>query len=289
MPTQDTSEIKGRIISVIRQRGPSLPVHIARETGLSILFASAFLSELLSEKKIKISNMKVGSSPIYYLPGQETKLEPFSQYLNSKEREAFDLLKQKKILKDTEQEPPIRVALRAIKDFAVPLKQDNEIFWRYFAVPEPEFKNQKPEQKNNETKEKEKTEEKNLNIFDRQEKEKPKQTKMPIKKKIKKRTSKTNEKFFNKIKEYLLSKNIEISDIESFNKNEIILKVKKEGREETLIAFNKKRINEEDIIKAHKKSNNHLPYSILSLGEPLKKTKEFMNALKNLQDIKKIE
>jgi len=34
-----------------KRRGPSLPVHIASETGLSMLFASAFLSELLSEKK----------------------------------------------------------------------------------------------------------------------------------------------------------------------------------------------------------------------------------------------
>ena len=51
MVTQDTSEIKAKIMSVFEKKGPCLPVHIAKETGLSILFASAFLSELLTEKK----------------------------------------------------------------------------------------------------------------------------------------------------------------------------------------------------------------------------------------------
>jgi len=91
MPTQDTSGIKGNILSILKQRGPSLPVHIARETSLSILFASAFLSELLSERKIKISNMRVGSSPIYYILGQENQLENFSLHLNNKEKEAFTI------------------------------------------------------------------------------------------------------------------------------------------------------------------------------------------------------
>ena len=100
MPTQDTSGIKENILSYIKQRGPSLPVHIAKITGLSILFSSAFLSELLSERKVKISNMRVGSSPIYYIPGQENQLENFSRHLNTKEKEAFTLLQDKKILKD---------------------------------------------------------------------------------------------------------------------------------------------------------------------------------------------
>ncbi|MEJ2267485.1 MAG: hypothetical protein P8X70_00190 [Nanoarchaeota archaeon] len=132
MPAQDTSQIKNKIILTLQRRGPSLPVHIARETGLSMLFASAFLSELLSEGKIKISNMKVGNSPIYFINGQEPSLEKFSHHLKSKEKEAFSKLKEKKILKDKKQEPAIRVALRTIKDFAIPFEKDREIFWKYF-------------------------------------------------------------------------------------------------------------------------------------------------------------
>jgi len=94
MPTQDTTHIKEKILSIVNQKGPSLPAHIASKTGLSMLFASAFLSELLSEKKIKISNMKVGNSPLYYIPGQESQLENFSHTnLKSKEKECFSIIK----------------------------------------------------------------------------------------------------------------------------------------------------------------------------------------------------
>src|SRR3989344_321623 len=104
MPAQDTSLLKDKILSLLRIRGPGLPVHVARETNLSILFSSAFLSELLSEKKIKTSHMKVGGSPLYFIPGQEPRLENFSQHLKSKEKDAFNLLKEKKFLRDKEQE-----------------------------------------------------------------------------------------------------------------------------------------------------------------------------------------
>jgi len=124
MPAQDTSQIKEKIIFTIKRRGPSLPVHIAKEIGLNMLFTSAFLSELFSEKKIRISNLKVGSSPVYFLSGQEPMLENFSQYLKSKEKDAFMILKERKFLKDNVQDPAIRVALRAIKDFAIPFKKN---------------------------------------------------------------------------------------------------------------------------------------------------------------------
>ena len=98
---QDTTEIKEKIISLLQIRGPSLPVHVSSEIKTSILFASAFLSELASEKRIKISNMRVGSSPLYFLPGQEPLLEKFSQYLKSREKDAYMLLKGEKFLKDS--------------------------------------------------------------------------------------------------------------------------------------------------------------------------------------------
>ena len=143
MPQKDTTEIKQKIISTIQNKGPSLPVHIARETEMSMLFASAFLSELLSEKRLKITNMKVGSSPIYYLPGQEKQLETYSKYLKEKEKEAFLLLQENKFLQDRKQEPAIRVALRSIKDFAKYFQpyEGGEGYWRYFLVPEDEFYN----------------------------------------------------------------------------------------------------------------------------------------------------
>ena len=295
MPTQDTSNIKEKIMLAFKRRGPSLPVHIASETGLSMLFASAFLSELLSEKKIKLSFMKVGSSPIYLMQGQEPMLERFSQHLKSKEKEAFELLKRKKFLKDEEQVPAIRIALREIRDFAVAFKKDEEIFWRYFTIPENEFNppkikliekitHQEDKKKPEGEKSKENTSDKQeLNIFNKQK---------IIKTSPKKRTAtkKNNDKFFNKIKEFLFKQSIEILDIENFNKNDLVLRVKIKGEEKLLVAYNKKRISEEDILNAYKKATEfNLKYIILSLGEPLKKINNLIKAIKDLSEIEKIE
>lgn len=309
---QDTSKIKERIISIIDSEGPNFPSPIASRIQTSILFTSAFLSELLSEKRLKITNMKVGSSPIYYLLGQEEKLEPFAtKHLKSKEKDAFILLKEKQLIKDKEEEPAIRVALRSIPDFAIPEEKDGELYWKYFLnkkeipkeEPTKEIKeeNLEPIEKTQE-KEEIKSEEKPLEIFDEEKAEEEKKedtdkTESKPKKKVEKKKApkkkaepKVNEKFFNKVKDHLKENNIEISDIVSFSKTDVTLKVRTTDSEEyLLVAYNKKTIREEDIIKAFKIAENHnLKYEILSLGEPLKKVSAFIDALKKIKDIKKI-
>ena len=126
-------EINERILAFVKEKGPVLPVQVSKEINDSILMTSARLSELLSSKHIKISYVKVGSSPLYYFQGQESKLQNFTDNLHEKEKKAYELLRQNKVLKDSVQDPVIRVALRQIKDFAVPLQvsyeNKTEIFW----------------------------------------------------------------------------------------------------------------------------------------------------------------
>ncbi|MBR9701930.1 hypothetical protein GOV13_03330 [Candidatus Pacearchaeota archaeon] len=328
-----TTDTKDEIILILKRTGPSLPVHIAKELELSILFTSAYLSELLSEKRIKISYMRVGSSPVYFIPGQEPGLEKYSQHLKSKEKEAFMILKQKKFLKDDVQLPAIRVAIRAINDFAIPFKQGEELFWRFFTVSESEFKEPtgrraKPEMKLSTSEQSEpvreegqgiqqEIEEKSddtLNIFDEKTEEPKKPLHHPAypkeeqdpktypkghklkegakKKVVKKKAArkKQDNKFFIKVKEFLTDKDIEISDIEGFSKSDLTLRVNIQGEEKLLIAYNKKRIIETDITKAHKKASElNLPYIVLSLGEPLKKLSNLIEAVQNLEGIEKIE
>ena len=138
MEVKETAE---KIIKILKENGPSLPIRLSKELGISSLFISAFLSELADEKRIKISNLKVGGSPLYFLNGQEEKLESFYKYLHPKEAEAFLLLKKNKILKDSEQAPAIRVALRSIRDFAIGFKKNEEIYWKYVLVPKEEAEN----------------------------------------------------------------------------------------------------------------------------------------------------
>jgi len=351
MPTQDAPHIREKILSILRAKGPNIPVHIAQETGLSMLFASAFLSELSSDKKVKMSHMRVGNSPIYFIPGQEPQLERFSNYLKSKERDAFILIQEKRFLKDSEQSPPIRVALRAIKDFAFHFKKNDDIFWRYLTASESEFKKEikpieehryvEPKQKVfnrderqvsekiiedikieeikliNEEKEIKKQKVPDLSIIEKiEEPEKREETTVneeipPEKKKIqkeevekvktktkakpqkspkKKSPQKQDDKFFNKIKEFLSKETIEIINVESFNKNEILLRIKYEGTEKLLVAYNKKKIKDTDIINANKKASQlNLKYLILSMGEPSKKLLNLIESAQNLEKMEKIE
>lgn len=144
MPTDlgKVERYKERISSYLQTKGPSLPIHIANALGVSTIFASAFLGEMFSDRQLKMSSMRVGSSPIYYLAEQEAQLEQFVEYLNVREREALALLKDQKILKDEEQPPVVRVALRAIPDFAKSFSvrdgSEVKVFWRYFTVSEAE-------------------------------------------------------------------------------------------------------------------------------------------------------
>jgi len=283
MPAQDTSQLKEKIILLFRRRGPGLPVHVASELEISPLFASAFLSELISEKKLILSHMRVGNSPLYLIPGQEPLLEKFSQHLKSKEKDAFMLLKDKKLLKDADQVPAIRVALRAIRDFAIPFRQEEEIYWRYFITQDSEIEIPKTVEKVEEKIVKINPEkEKDLNIFETKE-EKLKIKKTPIKRK---KTTKKSDIFFNKVKEYLSKENINIIEVESLSKNDLILKISSHGKKNLLFAYNKKRIAEADIVKASKKSKEiGLPYILLSKGGPLKKVENLIEALKGLESI----
>ena len=67
----EPNENHEKIINIIQEKGPRLPMQIAGELKINSLFISAFLSELSNQKRIKISHLKVGGSPLYFLAGQE--------------------------------------------------------------------------------------------------------------------------------------------------------------------------------------------------------------------------
>lgn len=127
-----------RILSIMRMKGPILPNAISKEIGMDILMSGAVLSEMSANKKVKISSVKLGGSPLYYLPGQEAQLTRFADRLNEKDFRCYNRLKEEKVLRDSAVSPIERVSLRVIKDFAVPLKvrtgDGEEIFWKWFML-----------------------------------------------------------------------------------------------------------------------------------------------------------
>ena len=127
---------KETILQFVKSRGPIIPNQIKKEVGGETYLISAVLSELAKDGLIKISYTKIGSSPTYYASGQEFKLQELKKYLNEKDQRTFNLLRQKKVLRDKNQEMLVRVSLRNIKDFAKPLevkvKGEKEIFWKWY-------------------------------------------------------------------------------------------------------------------------------------------------------------
>lgn len=327
MPQKDTSEIKQKIISTIKNNGPSLPARIARETGMSMLFASAFLSELLSEKRLRITNMKVGSSPVYYLPGQEEQLESYSKYLKEKEKEAFLLLQEKKFIRDDKQEPAIRVALRSINDFAKYFQPEEGSpgYWRYFIVPEEDFyknkenssgqKNTEPPQKEtnlHESKEKEasgpskekkeQSKQEHDASKDKKENEKPSNKHNIFESEKQKTPSNSSPKsqkkekpvFVKEVLEYLNKKNIEVKQEISFKKKEYqaIIQINSDigPVDFFLLAKGKKKISTDDVIDVINEAKKQKLYGLLLYSEEIQnKAEEFAEDNSQTLKVKKIE
>ncbi len=124
------------ILGFIRRKGAAIPNDIKREFGGDTFLIGAILSEMVKEGHLKVSHTKLGGSPFYYAKGQEQRLLELIKHLNEKDRKTVELLKEKKILRDKDQEMLIRVSLRNIKDFAkqieVKVKGEKEIFWKWY-------------------------------------------------------------------------------------------------------------------------------------------------------------
>ncbi len=305
---QDVNRIKERIIAIISEKGPSLPVQIARMINVAPMFSSVFLSELYEDSKLRMSHLKVGSSSLFFIPGQEPQLENFTEYLNQREKEAFFLLKKNSVLDDELQTPVTRVALRAIKDFALPFKivVDNKekIFWKFFTLPEEELRIKmnhiinpllplpKTEPKEIVSKSQadapvptapastlqEASEDNSI----AKEKSKPKQKKP------------SPSEFSENLKEYLAAKDVEIIESILEKKKEFTAKVRIDtlfGKQEYyLIAKDKKKITETDLTLALQKAQSEkMPALILSPGEIDKKAQNYAKDWRNLIKFEKIK
>ena len=131
-----------QVFEFIRDSGPVLPKDISSHFNIDTLFASAYLSELSSKGMIEVSNIKVGGSPLYYTPGQKDKLSAYKENLHEKEQKTYEMLRNHKVLEDLSLDLIDRVALRKMKDYAVPLNvvmgYEKRLFWKFFTVTDAE-------------------------------------------------------------------------------------------------------------------------------------------------------
>ncbi len=280
---------KSKIIEVIQQRGPELPVRVASVIGQNNIFTAAFMSELVGEQKLKLSSMRVGGSPLYYIAGQEEQLQKFTEYLNHKEKEAFKLIKEKEILEDSQQEPAIRVALRSIKDFAFPIKiidqGQEKTFWKIHTLSNDKAK-EVIEKIINPSKKEEKIIEKVQEVIEKKP-EIVKEEKQEVQKVKEVKIKEISSVFLDKIRENLSKKEYEITKEILTKKKEFIGKIKLKtdfGHQELyLVAKDKKKITLEDLVSTLQKAQaEKMPALILSPGEVDKKALDYYKEWSNL-------
>ncbi len=284
----DIPQKKDKIISFIEANGPSLPVRIAKAIDMDPVFASAILSELLNTKQIKMSYMKIGASSLYLLPGQEQKLEEYTEHLKPTEKEAYIKLKKKKVLIHEDEEPATRVALQNIKDFAIPFKFQEKIMWKYAFTPDEEIENILTPKKKESKSEERKIE----NILEPKPEERKIEpiitnTKQDIspKKEILIETKKPQEpkpEFLNEIKKFLGEKDIRFLEEIQSEKKEVVAKVNVESKlgniSFLLVAKNKQSISKEEITSAIQRAiYNKMPCLLIIRKEPSKNIQKIID------------
>ncbi|MBU0472253.1 MAG: hypothetical protein KKF89_02005 [Nanoarchaeota archaeon] len=275
---------KEEILRFVKEKGPVIPNQVKKELGGETYVISAFLSELSIDGNIKISNTKIGESPTYYAIGQDYKLQELKKYLNEKDQRTFDLLRQKRVLRDKNQEMLIRVSLRNIKDFAKPIqvsiKDEKEVFWRWYLTSPEEageiIKSQfaKPvEPENIEPKQE------TQKIFE-PEKQKINEDIKP--KNIVKEKEVSKEGFLKQVHDYFNEKQIGVVEENIIRKNsevefQIIIPSSVGKMEYFCKAKNKKKCNDGDLSSAYIRGQSlKLPVLFITTGEVTKKAQEML-------------
>lgn len=285
-------EKKNRIVDILRNNGPSLPSKISGELHISLLLTSALLSEMVSEKTLKYSYLKIGGSPLYYLPGQEKLLDEFVKHLHNKEREVFELLKEHLILDEEKLEPALRVAIKSIKDFAIPLSTNingkNRVFWYFHSLNyEEALKKIKEKYLSKEENKLESKEQSEKDISYEIRPLQPKHEEGIIKDSIlkKPKTNKTKERDYGEqaFYEYLKKKGFIIKDRLDNDSSFFASFSFVFGEITFLVIVNKKKkINEVDLCFAYSRGESiKTPVLLLINGELTKKAKEYLEKFKN--------
>jgi hypothetical protein len=281
-------ELKEKVFDYIDKNGPLLPYIVAKEFRVTNIFVSALMSELVSNKRIKISKAKIGGSPLYYIKHQEAKLvDMLRNHIGQKPKEALDLLREKRVLRDRDCLPYERVALRDLEDFAIPVKlvinDIEEVFWKWYLLPDEDAKDligkileqlYSPPKK----------EEKKAEVKEHKE---PKKKKKFLQDVLVEKKPKMDSDFEKLVSDYFKKKEIKILEKISINKKKefnLIVQVPTSVGELSYFvkARSKKSLSEGDLLLAFTEGQNmKLPTLFISNGDVTKKANEYMG--KNLK------
>ncbi len=128
---------KDNLLRFVRQNKYTTPTQVASDFETSTMIASAALSELAKENSIKITNLKLSSSPYYYDNNQrESLVELGEKHFSGNELNIFNKLRESQLINNASLTIPEQLAISKISDFAKPLdiKYDSSDlkFWVWY-------------------------------------------------------------------------------------------------------------------------------------------------------------
>lgn len=293
MANIDVQALKNQILEIVRKEGPVLPAQISQKVVSNILFTSALLSDLASQDQVRMSKAKIGGSPVYYIKGQEPKLQMLYKHLGEKLKKIFDLLKEKRILRDKELEPWQRVAVREIKDFSVMITVNHqgaqETFWKWYLVHDEEAKKVITDTIKKEMPEEPKKEELKPEPKEELKKEPAKELKQEPKEEVVKEKKETvrkhvtsGDRFYGLLNTYFSDNRIVILEEQALRKNteyEFVIGIPSAlGNLKYFVkAKNKKKISDAELNMAYTTGERKkLPTIFMSTGEMTKKAEQYL-------------
>lgn len=285
----NVQELRNQILEIVKKEGPILPAQISQKVVSNVLFTSAILSDLVRQNQIKISKARIGNSPVYYIKGQEYKLQMLYKHLGEKPRKIYELLKEKKILRDKELESWQRVAIREIKDFAMMLNVNfntgQEVFWKWYMTPDEEAKQKiteilKKEMPKQKEQKKEEPKEEPKKEIKKETKKEPEKKEKQIK--IKEDKKPSVDEFYAVVNRYLTENRVKILEEKTLRKNteyDFIVEIPSAlGNLRYFVKVkNKKRISDSELNMAYTQGERKkLPTMFISTGDLTKKAEKYL-------------
>ena len=287
------------LILTLAQTTPLLPTIVAKELKTNTIMAGAMLSEMCSKGILKTSALRVGGSPLYYIPGREEQLLRYISSLNEKDQRTVERLKTELVIRESEADPLTRVSLSQIKDFAQPLlvqyEQKEEKFWKWFAISEENAKEiirEKISPKQEETQQKTSTE-KQLILTEKTDSQTVKQKIEQHKSEKQKKEGQKTNTFFNNVSTFLETNGIKIKEQKILKRTDFDLTLEMPSPVGNLSYYckakSKKRVSDADLSAAYVQGQmRKLPIIFITDGELSKSAKAIIGELKGLT-VKKVE
>lgn len=285
------NEKEQKILDLIKMGGPILPVKVSKSLGIETYLAGAILSVLVKNGHIRISHKKVGSSPLYYAPGQEETVRGIlSKELNDLERRTLDRLKELRVAFENDLYPQERFLLKGLSDFVMPmrLKQGEEEInlWKHSSVSDEELDNIIQKKLESLKPKQETVEEEKIELPEPPEQEEltvqPEKKETKIKRSRAPRKPRQPSEFENRAKQYLKDSGAEILDETRVKRGETLFNIGLPtgiGIQGFLVKMkDKKTINESELSQFYLECMNSKKPGILLIPRDLsKKLQRFMD------------